>query len=731
MRCSILRPVALPPGVRLGPYEIVALIGAGGMGEVYRAHDPRLGRDVAIKVAREQFSDRFLREARAVASLNHPHICTLYDVGPNYLVMEHIDGAPLAGPLTPEETLRVGLQIASALAEAHRKGVVHRDLKPANILLTASGVKLLDFGLAKLERAPDEATVTATAAGTVLGTAAYMAPEQALGTHADSRSDIFSFGSVLYEMLSGRRAFQGDSAVAVMAAVVSTEPLPLRAAPSLAQVVTRCMRKAPAERFANALEVEAALRRVDLREATKPSIAVLPFVNLSPDKENEYFSDGLTEEIINVLAHVSGLKVIARASAFTFRGKESDFRAIADTLGVSTILQGSVRRSGSSIRITAQLIGAEDGSLLWSERYSRELVDVFAIQDDIAAAIAAALELRLAGQASVRRYTPTLPAYDARLKARFHEQRLTPESMAKARTCFEQAIALDPDYALPLAEFGGFFFNLANFGMMPAHEAMPLARAFAQRALTIDPSLPDAHTVLGMVAGEYEYDWNEAHRQFQLAMAGRPLAPGVRRSYGLYFLFFVGRALEAATEIARALEDDPLNLRWRFDLSFCYVGAGRDEEAATELRRVLEIDDLYHLAYFELAVIEACRGRLAEALALIERAYELAPFLLGNAGLRAGLLIRNGDDLRGRETLQTLGDGHEYGAPLAFLLFHLVCLEFDKAAVWAQRGLDQRDPAILFFLRSPIAEGLRSGPRWPALAAMMNFVPELPQSGGP
>jgi tetratricopeptide (TPR) repeat protein len=294
--------------------------------------------------------------------------------------------------------------------------------------------------------------------------------------------------------------------------------------------------------------------------------------------------------------------------------------------------------------------------------------------------------------------------------------------MARARAYFEQAIALDSGYALPLAELGGFFFNVANFGMMPAHEAMPLARAFARRALAIDPLLPEAHTVLGMVIGEYEYDWKEAERRFQLAMARDPVVPVVRRSYGLCFLYFIGRAWDAANEIEQALEDDPLNLRWRFDLGFCLVGAGKEVEAVTELRRILELDENYYLAYIELAIIETVAGRPAEALALIEKAYALAPWLQGIIGVRAGLLIRTGDARRALETVQALGDGRGYGAPLGLMLFHLVCQEFDKAAEWAEKGIDQRDPGVIFFLRAPLARGLRSDPRWPALAAMMNFV---------
>src|SRR5215471_14122530 len=421
--------MALAAGDKLGPYEIIARIGAGGMGEVYRARDSRLGRYVAIKVARERFSDRFEREAQAIAALNHPHICQIYDVGPNYLVMELIDG-PLKGPLSAKKALPLALQITSALEEAHRQGITHRDLKPSNILVTREGIKLLDFGLAKREHsaAESDATVTQTLVGTVLGTAAYMSPEQASGKPTDVRSDIFSFGAVLYEMLSGHRAFRGDTLGATMAAVLRDEPRPLHAAPELAPILTRCLRKSPTDRFQTMTEVKACLAAVRSGEAA-PSIAVLPFANTSGDKEQEYFSDGLAEEIINALAQIPGLKVTARTSAFAFRGKEQDITKIAEVLHVTTILEGSVRKAGNRIRVTAELINAADGYHIWSQRYDRQLEDVFAVQDEMAGAIAAALRVKLSVEpAAARRHKPTIPAYEAYLRGWHYVFNPTPES---------------------------------------------------------------------------------------------------------------------------------------------------------------------------------------------------------------------------------------------------------------------------------------------------------------
>ncbi|MGA2882319.1 MAG: protein kinase, partial [Bryobacteraceae bacterium] len=552
--------MGLAAGTRLGPYEILAPIGAGGMGEVYKATDTRLGRIVAIKALKGPHSDRFEQEARAIAALNHPHICTLHDVGPDYLVMEFVDGAVLSGPLPVEEALRLALQMAAALEAAHAKGITHRDLKPANILVTREGVKLLDFGLAKVSEVK-EASVTQTLdaqtlAGTILGTAAYMSPEQAEGKPADARSDVFSFGAVLYEMLSGRRAFEGESAISTMAAVLHKEPRRLDAPPALERVVMRCLEKQAARRFQTMAELREALQQVTAKPAEKqPSIAVLPFANMSADKEQEYFSDGLAEEIINALVKIPGLKVIARTSAFAFKGQNADVRKIAETLGVAHVLEGSVRRSGNRIRVTAQLITAADGSHLWSERYDRELADVFAVQDEISAAIAEALHTKLSPQAAAKlRYTPKLPAYEALLKARHFHWKVTRESMDQARVFYEQAIALDPQYALAKAIYADYLFGRTTVGMTPMREAAPAARAMAQSALELDPSLPEAHVVLGVLAATHDYDWKEAAHRFTLATTDDSASPHCHLSSGLYYLLGSGRRKEAVVELERAVQ---------------------------------------------------------------------------------------------------------------------------------------------------------------------------------
>jgi len=378
---------------------------------------------------------------------------------------------------------------------------------------------------------------------------------------------------VLYEMLSGRRAFTGDSAIAIIGSILHKDPEPLDTTPALQNILARCLRKSPAERFQSITQVKDALlattNGVGPPVERTPSIAVRPFANMSADKENEYFSDGLAEEIINVLAHLPGLRVIARTSAFAFRGKQQDIRKIAEALGVSTILEGSVRSAGNRIRVTAQLISAGNGSHLWSERYDREMTDVFAVQDEIAAAITRVLQVKLSvAPAALRRYVPNLPAYEAYLKARHHWAKVTPESLARSKECYEHAIALDPGFALAHIGLADYYLLVtAAAGLVPAHEAMPLVRACAKKALDIDSSLPEAHALLGVVAAVYEYDWENAKLLFRLAMARDPVPLQVHHWYGWFYLEPMGE--DAVETLERVLQEDPLNRVLRQCLAIC------------------------------------------------------------------------------------------------------------------------------------------------------------------
>jgi serine/threonine-protein kinase len=455
--------------------------------------------------------------------------------------------------------------------------------------------------------------------------------------------------------------------------------------------------------------------------ASQSSIVVLPFENMSGDKENEYFSDGLAEEIINALVRVPGLKVIARTSAFAFKGKHDDVRRIADALGVSKVLEGSVRRAGSRIRVTAQLIDASDGAHLWSERYDRELADVFAVQDEIAAAITTALQVTLSGPSPRRRHTPSLPAYDHYLKALHLAEGRTPETLMQAREHFERAIALDPQFALAYAEYGHLYHHMAGYGVMSRLEALPLMRQHTRSSIELDPSLPEGRAMLGTVA-MFDFDWVEVERQFRLAMAHGAVTSRVRRYYAHYYLLPTGRAAEAVDGYDAGISEDPLNLQFRCELALCLRAAGRREDGDEELRRVMQIDETFWFPHFVLGVNRALDGHLEEAVAISARAFELAPWFIPIVGFRAAMLRRSGQiEAASRLLAEHMRPEEQYRDPVGPAMFHLLVGELDETANWIEKAIEQRQVAILFFLNSH-ATALRSTPRWPALAKMMNLT---------
>jgi serine/threonine-protein kinase len=704
-------------GQTIGPYELVARIGAGGMGEVWKAHDARLNRSVAIKRLTVEHARRFTSEARAIASLNHPNICQIHDVGPDYLVLEYIEGTPLQCPYSAAEAARVAEQIASALEAAHAKGIVHRDLKPANVLVTANGtVKLLDFGVAT-QAVDVDVDLTQTATGTISGTASYMSPEQAQGKRLDARSDLFSFGAVLYEMLCGARAFDGASLADTMSAVLRDEPRPLPPG-GLTAIVARCLRKSPSERFASAGDLRAALQQALTGDRTVvPSIVVLPFANMSRDPDDEYFGDGLAEEIINALAQIPGLKVIARTSAFAFKGQNTDVRRIADALGVTTVLEGSVRRSGNRLRVTAQLITAADGTHAWSQRYDRELADVFDVQDEIAQAIASALKMKLDLRPAT--HTPSLPAYDAFLRARHHLFRFTPESWAGAKECFEEAIRLDARWAQPLATLGlGYLMSQAN-GLENLRVAAPRIRAAAEKALALESSDPGPRFLLGSIAAAHDYDWDEAARQFRASFATPTVSPDARWAYASLYLQPLGRCRESTAQMRLVVEQDPLNAPYRAILASHLAHARLYDEALVEVQRAFEIDPAIFAAGISLVEAFHGQGNVERAAAAAEQAHEAVPWNESIRGLFAGLLAQVGQAQRGEELMRQLGN--EPADPFSRVFFHLLRSEIDLAADWYEKSIAQRALFAIIFAPAPMMVPLRESGRWPRLAQLMNL----------
>jgi TolB-like protein/predicted Ser/Thr protein kinase len=554
-----LRETISPPGGELeqgtifaGKYRIIALLGRGGMGVVFKAEDLKLKRPVALKLLPVELShsaqakQRFLREAQVAAALDHPNICTIYEVGEQaaqaYIAMAYIDGESLKeeiarAPLKVDDALRIVIQVAEGLEEAHRHRIIHRDIKPANVMLTAKGqVKIMDFGLAH-----DGSGAGLTRTGVVMGTVAYMSPEQVLGQKVDERTDIWSFGCLLYEMLAGRSPFQGGHEQVFFEAIVHGEPEPIAALrrdtpAGLAKVIDRCLRKDRRDRYPNANALIDVLKSVDLGDlavvsatavrAKPPSIAVLPFTDMSLEKDQDYFGEGIAEELINALAHLRGLRVVARTSAFALKGLKLDIREIGRKLDVRTVLEGSVRKAGNRFRVTAQLINVEDGFHLWSQRYDLEMHDVFGIQDEITAAIVENLKVKLlAGETAVlrKRSTEDPEAYNLLLKARYFYARPSPESYEKALACYRGAINKDPNFALAYAEMASVFGGLGVLNLAPAAEMWPKAKAALEKALALDQELAEAHSVAAALAFWFEWDWEAAGRSLERVLSLRRL----------------------------------------------------------------------------------------------------------------------------------------------------------------------------------------------------------------
>jgi serine/threonine protein kinase len=612
------------PGTFLGPYEVEALLGAGGMGEVYRARDSRLGRTVAIKVLPESVSrdparrNRFDLEARAVASLSHPNICALFDIGDqggiHYLVMEHLQGTTLAlhlesGPLPVREALRVGSQVASGLAAAHAQGVIHRDLKPANIMLTPNGAKLLDFGLAKslAPEAPagnllESPTIMETAAHVVLGTAAYMSPEQARGKPLDARTDVWSMGVVLYEMLTGQRFLGGDTVADVISAVLHAPPdwsvlpgdIPQPVRSLLEQLLERDLEKRPAQLTEAVSQLEVAL--ADTSRVTVPSvepefsegnsIVVVPFANLSPDPENEYFSDGLTEEVIADLSQVRALQVISRTTAMGLKGTKQDLRTLAKELKVRYALEGSVRKAGNDLRIITQLIDTRSDQTLWSDKYRGTLDDVFEIQEEVSRAIVKSLRVTLTPDEDKKLAQSPGPdprAYDVYLKTRRDIEGFTQEGLDRARKELEEALGLLGEQVLLYKGLGMAYWQYVNSGLSADRGYLDQAETCARKILEMEPESPHGTMLMGLVAIQ-RGDIRGWLRNFEKAYAADPGDPqhGIWLGLGWAWTGFPERARPV---LERQLAVDPHSSYIHFGLGMLAFYEKRYEAAFENYER--------------------------------------------------------------------------------------------------------------------------------------------------
>jgi TolB-like protein/Tfp pilus assembly protein PilF len=770
----------LVPGAVIGRFELVREVGRGGFGMVYEARDKALGRTVAFKALRAgarpaMREERLLREAEAAARLSHPNIVTLHDVGNSdhgpYLVMELLRGRTLAqrlgqGPVTVRETLRVAVEVGKGLAHAHAHGVIHRDLTPGNVYLCDDGqVKVLDFGMAhafgrrKLEG----------------GTPAYMAPEQWRGAPEDERTDVFALGVILYRMLANELPFPQDGAKPVL----FSRPAPaldVAEMPALGQLVDRMLERDPVKRPRDAGDVLAALtafqqelartpstgkplpvrmRRRSARRwallaaagallgagaagyvvhrraavtasASAPSIAVMPFADLSPQKDQEYFSEGLSEEILNALAHVEGLHVAGRSSAFAFKGRNEDLRTIGQRLNVGAVLEGSVRKAGNRVRITAQVINVADGYHLWSETFDRDQADIFAVQDEIAKAVVAALRVKLLpGEApSTREHRTANPrVYELYLLGRQSYARFTEEGFRGALQAYEKALALDPGYAPAWSGIAIQLSNLSDHAKTRA-EGMALMRralAAAEKAIALDPDLAEGYAARGLQRAWLNWDWRGAQADMDRALALAAGDANTQRRYGI-LLAALGRQKGAIAAARKAVEIDPLFAGNWMNLGGYYLAAGQLDLARSAFDRVLEMSPGMGELDLMLAMLSLCEGKPAEALAIFQRNHEEKTRLWGTA-------IAQRDLHHSREASQALGTLiAKYGSayPIAIASVYAWWGENDRAFEWLDRAYAQHDPELGSIREK---EGLwreaRNDPRFRVLLRKLNLPVDM------
>jgi serine/threonine protein kinase/tetratricopeptide (TPR) repeat protein len=784
-------------GRTLGHYRLQSLIGAGGMGEVYRASDTRLDRDVAVKILPEHLATdqgalrRFEREAKAVAALSHPNILAIFDFGSDegvsYAVMELLEGQTLrsslqAGSLCWQRTAEIGKAIFEGLAVAHARGIIHRDLKPENIFLTADGnVKILDFGIAKLKRAVNAPVETGsstvgqtTEPGVVMGTLGYMSPEQVRGDLADAPSDIFSMGSVLYEMASGVRPFARATDAETIAAILKEEPAPLvgvgKEIPAeFERVIRHCLQKKQVDRYQSARDVAIDLKTllrgtgdsISTRSMPKPnllsrvsigaallfllliisvalfwgtrrgrgidSLAILPLVNGTGDKEVEYLSDGITESLINSISQLPSLRVMARSTVFSYKGKVVDPRKVGEELNVQAVFTGSVMQRGDGLIIGTELVNAADGSRLWGEQYHHKLSDVLTVSEEIAKRISEKLRPKLGGEAQQRlskRYTENIEAYDLYLKGRYYSlNSWTAEGFKKGIEHLNRAVASDPTYALAYSGLAACYYDASGVYFQPS-EAMPKAKAAALRALELDETLAEAHTALAQVLAHYEWKWVEAGKHYERAIQLNPNLAPAHLYYGIY-LATLGRMDEGIEEIKEGQRLDPLTSLTRVLLAFYYHMSRQNDEAISQCRKIIETDSNFYLVHSVLGLSYEQKGMYAEAIAEFNEARRLdpeQPFTLGYLGHANALMGRRDEAQKMVDEMKKRSE-RTYVDPFSVAIIYIGLGDKNQAFAWLEKALKARSESLIYYKDAPILDGLRSDPRFTALMQSLNLAP--------
>jgi serine/threonine protein kinase/tetratricopeptide (TPR) repeat protein len=758
--------VALVSGARLGPYEIVSLVGTGGMGEVYRARDSRLERDVAIKVLPEHLAKdpdalvRFTREAKAVAALNHPNILAIHDVGErggiSFAVMELLQGETLRSrvsrsSLAWQETVEIAIAVADGLAAAHARGIIHRDLKPENVFLTSDGwVKILDFGLARWMPPPGSSSsggmgdLTVTQPGVVMGTAAYMSPEQARGGSTGVSSDIFSLGCVIYEMLAGRGAFARPTFAETIAAILTGDPPPLAGSnlagssrqipPGLERIVAHCLEKNPQQRFQSARDLAFNLRTLETRPAapavleerdTIDSLAVLPFVNDGGHPDTEYLSDGIAESLINSLSQIPGLRLVPRSRAFRYKGQEVDPKKVGRQLKVRALLTGKVFQRGETLSVQAELVDVASESQLWGERFSRKATDIFAVEDEIARQISEKMRLKLTGQDRERllkRYTEDTEAYHIYLKGRYCLNKRTGDALMKGIEYFQEAVEKDPSYALAYAGLADGYMMLSFFVPSPAKKFAARGKAAALKALKIDPELSEALTVLGLLQWVLDWEPGEAERSLQRAIELKPDYWLAHDHYAM-LLSALGRHDEAIREVRRGLELEPLSPVASHHVAWVFIRARLYDQAIDRCRTVVEMDPDFPMGHYWLGLACGLRSLYDEAIPALQAAHRSAGSTFTTLEL-ARVYAASGRTEQARRVLAEvhLTFDQDYAEPFGFATVYAALGQTDEAFQWLERAARDRSGFFAAWVNGdPRLDSLRSDARMTDLLRRMGL----------